>query len=722
MARKIDLCCLIASLVLGGGVARSQSPAPAWLVGYVLPTNNNFTALSPGDQIPFPPTSVSASTTAVVVVGNRGNASGSLNSVIVSGSAFQLTGLPPLPATLDSGKQLNLGVIFAPTQAGTYTGTLSLGFSDGTTYLVQLSGTTAAPSFKLTYYFQTNGNVNSVDNGGTITFPLTKVTGSSTAVMTVANFGTGAGNIKAVTLAGSDFQLQGVSLLPVLVTSGKGLQFSVVYSPTALGPSTGTLSVQLDDRTLVVNLAGTSSGPQYTYTAANNAPLVPGQTFALADTPLGQTTSLTIQIANSGNASGTIGGIAVSGQGFQLSSVPILPFVLAPNATAQFNLNFTPAQPGTTTGYLQIGADVFTLTGTANGTRLVYTYVAGATPVTIQTGGNVLAGSLQIGQTSQIQFVVNNQGNLPATVSNVAVASAKSAFSLSGLPGLPATIAPGDQLTLSIVFTPAALGDNTAQLRLDAAAFNLIGSGTPPTALPAVTISGLDAPAGPAQQPAVSLNLAAPYPLPLSGTLTLAVNSSTFAADPAVQFATGGRTVAFTIPAGTTQAQFPAGSSIRLQTGTVASTISVAATFATNTGVDVTPASAPATSFQIPAGPPQALSIQLGSTATSAFTIVVTGFSTTRSLTKLDLDFVPTTSYKLPATHFTIDISAAAASWYRTAESQTYGSLFTAAVPFTFQPPNSSFTLGQLLQSVSATLTNEIGQSNSVSFTPQPQP
>jgi len=327
-------------------------------------------------------------------------------------------------------------------------------------------------------------------------------------------------------------------------------------------------------------------------------------------------------------------------------------------------------------------------------------------------------GSVQIGQTSQIQFIVNNQGNIPATVSSIAITTTKSAYTLANLPRMPAAIAAGGELAFSVVFTPTALGNNTAQLQVGTASFSLDGVGTPPPALPAVSLSGPAEAVGPMQQPALSLKLAAPYPIALTGTLTLNVSSSDFVVDPAVQFSTGGLAATFDIPANTTQAQFPTGSSIQLQTGTVAGTITVSATIATNTGVDVTPSSPPTVIFRVPPSPPQILDIELGSQTSTGFTIVVTGYSTNRSLTQLEISFVPSSSYRVPISSFTFNIETIAADWYSTSGSQSYGSLLTASIPFTSSSKLSN--LGQVFQSITATLRNKLGQSNVASLTLQP--
>ena len=48
----------------------------------------------------------------------------------------------------------------------------------------------------------------------------------------------------------------------------------------------------------------------------------------------------------------------------------------------------------------------------------------------------------------------------------------------------------------------------------------------------------------PLAQPLVGLSLASPYPLALNGTLAITFDSDVFSDDPAIQFSTGGRSVA----------------------------------------------------------------------------------------------------------------------------------------------------------------------------------
>jgi hypothetical protein len=205
----------------------------------------------------------------------------------------------------------------------------------------------------------------------------------------------------------------------------------------------------------------------------------------------------------------------------------------------------------------------------------------------------------------------------------------------------------------------------------------------------------------------------------ISGTLTLGVSSGNLPVDPAVQFSTGGRTVAFTIPANTTKALFGnqgnQGSQIGIQTGTVGSNMNLSATFATQAGnVALTPANPVVLDFAVNTSAPTLVSGQVTSAANS-ITLRVTGYSTNRSLTNLRVQFEPVAGVNISTTQFTIDVSQAAAVWFRSTASQTFGGQFAISVPFNFSgslPDGSAVT--NAIASLSVSAGNEIGSSNTL--------
>jgi hypothetical protein len=203
--------------------------------------------------------------------------------------------------------------------------------------------------------------------------------------------------------------------------------------------------------------------------------------------------------------------------------------------------------------------------------------------------------------------------------------------------------------------------------------------------------------------------------LDLTGTLTITTEGS-FGTDPAVQFDTGSRTVDFTIPANTTSANFAGqGSEIPLQTGTVAETVTLAPTFETTSGVTVTPSST-TLQFTIPSVAPVLETAVVANEAANGFDLVLTGYSTTRSLSSLTVTFTPATGFNIQTTAQVIPISQPSATWFSSAVSATYGGLFQISMPFTLQgtvPTGQS--LIDSIASVAATVSNGIGTSNSLS-------
>ena len=320
------------------------------------------------------------------------------------------------------------------------------------------------------------------------------------------------------------------------------------------------------------------------------------------------------------------------------TNVPPLPATLAPGGSLVFTLIFNPTTAGAASGTLVIDSATFTLASVGMGASLVYSSLVGSISTVVQNAGTVVFPNTNVGSTSTISILVNNTGNSAATVSGIAVSG--DGFSLPNLPKLPATINPGATLQFNVAFTAGLTASVTGVLQIDSVGINLRGNGNPPPSLSAVSFSNLPANASPRQQPVVSLAIAQPYPLDVTGKLTLTFASDSFADDPAIQFASGGRTVNFTIPAGTTDAVFSAANQVQLQTGTVAGVITLTANFSL-ASVDLTPNPAPSAKMVVTAGPPQLTAVQIGARTTNSFELLITGLSTPRQVSQIGLQFTP---------------------------------------------------------------------------------
>ncbi len=205
------------------------------------------------------------------------------------------------------------------------------------------------------------------------------------------------------------------------------------------------------------------------------------------------------------------------------------------------------------------------------------------------------------------------------------------------------SIAPNKTITFTVAFAPNATGAATALLKIDTQSFTLSGSGNPPPALPDYRFDGASGPQEALQQPGVGLLLSSAYPIPLTGTLTMTFNSDVAVTDPAVQFATGGKAVNFTIPANSTRPIFSnSAQQIKLQTGSVAGAIALTPSFVTDGGINLTPSNPVGLNLTVAQSAPKLLSVRVSAKTTTGFTLLVTGYATGRYVTQIDLQFAVT--------------------------------------------------------------------------------
>jgi hypothetical protein len=594
--------------------------------------------------------------------------------------------------------------------------------------LVAVSAAGQQAQFALSYVLQSNTNVVPVSDGGVISFGFTTVNTSSQAALSLTNLGTGSAIINSVAVtSGSAFRLTAVPSLPATLQTAGNIQVLVVYQPTGIQTDGGQITISFAAGSpITLNLQGSGTGSNLVYQlAATNPPTTvpPGGTIQLPDTSVGDTGSVVVQVLNAGNATGTVSAVTVVGQGFGLGTVLVLPQTLAPGGSLTFAISFTPSQSGTLKGSLVINSDVITLSGVGLGPKLEFSYQTAGTTIALGASNtSVVFSPVVVTQSAQVTFDVKNTGTTTALISNIGVGQTNSPFSLSGLPALPVSVAPGADFQFTITFKPTTLGFSTGTIQLDTTTFSLTGSGTQPPALPAYTIGGVSGgTSAPRSQPAVTLTLATAYPVAISGTLTLTV-SGNLPGDPAVQFSSGGRTVPFVIPANSTGAVFgSSGTQIGFQSGTVAGTIVLTPSFATQTGgIDLTPATPTTLQLALQPAAPTLVGISINGETATGFSIAVTGYTTTRTLTNWTVKFTTASGFSMLTSQFTVNIQEVATPWFQSSVSQTFGGQFLITVPFAFQgTPPSGQSLLSGIASVSVTVSNELGTSNSVQATLQ---
>jgi hypothetical protein len=683
----------------------------------LVPNNATLTLAADG---------INKATSLTIVLAYQGVTSAVVSQPQIFGlNSFTVTVQGGLPATLNPGDSLSVVVQYTASEATQATAQLSMPYTEKNTAssTPSAAGTIGftligtAPSLAVTYTLPTDGNVVPVTTGTTIALPSIVAGASITATIGVVNQGSGSGFIQSISLSGNSFNLQSAPLLPMAVTAGSTVQFGVRYSPSQPGTNSGTLQIAFAGGTTTISLQGTAIPSVLTYQlvqGTKTSPVNPGQLLTFPDTNLGDKSSLVIVAKNTSAGSTTISGDAVAGSGFAITDAPLLPISLNVNDTTSFTVTFAPTQAGATSGRLRLGNDGFDLAGTAIGGQLVFSYTAGSTTNAIAAGGTVLFTPQPVGQTISDSFTIRNTGTDTATVASIGISDTQGVFTTSHVPQLPIALPPGQSAQFSVVFSPTTTGLSSATLFVDAQQFALSGFGNAPSPIPSYSFTGPSGNQVPMSQIAIGLSLDSGYPTELNGKLTLNVNNAGLTADPAVQFATGGRVVNFTIPPNTTQAMFSAGSStISLQTGTVAGTITVTPSFALPSSLDVTPAAPTTLSLTVPAGPPHLSNALVSQKSSNSVTLQIFGYGPTRTLSTLQFRFLTQSQANVASDVISLNVQPNAQAWFSSTQSENFGGQFMVSVPFSLTSNSVSSPLS-LFQSVSITAGNELGTSNAV--------
>jgi hypothetical protein len=349
------------------------------------------------------------------------------------------------------------------------------------------------------------------------------------------------------------------------------------------------------------------------------------------------------------------------------------------------------------------------------GTAGSYTLLANLSSTSFEetfTGG--ITFSVRVNATA---VAITTDSSLP--VGTLGAAYSQTLAAIGGTPPYTWTLAAGS-LPAGLTLSTAGVVSGTPAQGCSSCAFTVRAADSAGTAAtrqlaltivvppaPTLAFTGLSGSVNPADQPAFNIALAAPYSIPISGSLTLeftpdAVNQ---ADDPAIQFSTGGRSLNFTIPAGQTSA-FTTPPAI--QTGTVAGAIKLTLRL-TAGGQDITPSPAPSVTAQLARAAPVVGTVQVVRTS-GGFEIRVAGYSTPRQMTQAVFNFTAAAQGGLQTTSLAVPLGTAFTNWYAGTSSAQFGSQFLYTQPFTVQGDIGAIASGAV------TLSNAVGSSQAVSF------
>ncbi len=368
-------------------------------------------------------------------IGNTGI--GTLNLL-----APQVTG--PFTTTLVPGSIPENGsqpytVTFQPTAPGPISGTVSIpSDSAGSPNVLTLSGIARAAVAEVT--------------PAQVAFGTVALGASQTGTITLANTGDAPLTVTAMSVSSpvtGEFVLTGQPPLPFTLAPGATQQFAVRFRPNATGNRTGTLNIQSNRYpagVLSVPLAGEGEGESLSVSA---------NSLAFGAVTVGSIGSATLTLTNSGNAPLTVSGLVVSGNAASdYIAAEGVPFTLAPAATQQVTVQFTPTQGGARNATLHVVSSdglrpsiPVTLTG------------SGTSPSITVAPLNLSWGQVRVGQSSTRTFSLQNTGTGPLTVSSLQfLGNSAPRFTVSGV-GTPFTVPPnGAPVNVQVAFQPTSVG------------------------------------------------------------------------------------------------------------------------------------------------------------------------------------------------------------------------------------------------------------------------
>jgi trimeric autotransporter adhesin len=359
-----------------------------------------------------------------------------ISSITTSGDFAQTSTCPIAPNPLAAGAKCKITVTFKPTALGTRTGTLTVNDNaSNSPQTAQLGGTGVTP-------------VGLTPNTFTFANQVVNTT-SAPQLIIVANYQTVPLTIAAISVSGDFTKSSNCPISPNTLAARSSCNISVTFTPTTLGPRSGSLALN-------------DSAPNAPQTAQLSGSGVPPAALSLASVAFGNqvvnTTSLakSITLLNYQTVPLTIAAISAIGDFAQTSNCPISPNTLAPGASCKISVTFTPTVVGARTGTLTVNDDA------SNSPQTAQLSGSGVAPVILSTR-SVTFGSQVVSSTSAAKNItLKNNQQVALTIGSI---SASSDYAqTSNCPLTPNTLAAGSSCTISVTFTPSALGTQTGTL------------------------------------------------------------------------------------------------------------------------------------------------------------------------------------------------------------------------------------------------------------------
>jgi hypothetical protein len=264
----------------------------------------------------------------------------------------------------------------------------------------------------------------------------------STQTLTFTNTGTGTVNIASADISGDGFSAVGGSPLSAIAVGQSGT-IQIQFAPPSAGTVSGTLRVGSDAANLPLTVSLTGTGTQAALTVSPAA-------LNFGNVTVGQSSTQTVSLTNSGNLNVVVNLVTLSGGAFTVSGLS-LPATVAAGQILSFNVRFSPSTGGGVAGNI-------TVTDTAPDSPQVISLSASGVASSanlVPNPGSFAFGNVAVGTTASQAITLSNTGNSSVKISSASVGGLD--FAMTGL-ATPKTLAAGQNATFTAQFAPTKTG------------------------------------------------------------------------------------------------------------------------------------------------------------------------------------------------------------------------------------------------------------------------
>jgi hypothetical protein len=246
---------------------------------------------------------------------------------------------------------------------------------------------------------------------------------------------------------------------PTALATDATLDVPITFAPTATGGISGTLTANLSDgQKLVFSLHGVGTRP-----GLGAAPAA----MDFGEVPTGSTSTLNLQVTNTGTQPETIDSVGSPTGAFTASGLPSAGTVVPAGGSFVLSVTYTPTGDQTDSGAVVItssgGGDTHTLSVPVNGTA-----ITGQGHLEFSTS-SLDFGQVPIGSSKSLSFTLTNTGNIPVTVTKAKAPTGDFNSPVQLSEGL--VIGPEQTAVQSVTFTPRSAADLSAS-------YEVTGTGT----------------------------------------------------------------------------------------------------------------------------------------------------------------------------------------------------------------------------------------------------